>query len=412
MISEDTRLQQLIDLSAQLADVNDLDVLLERILTLARQFVGADSGTIYLTEGDRLQFSYAQNETLRKRLAPGKKLIYTTFSVPINHETISGYVASTGESLNIADVYHLPDDVPYHFGRRYDELTNYRTQSMLTLPLRTSRHANVGVLQMINATRRDGTVVPFSHEDERIIAHFANSAALAVERAQMTRTLLLRMISMAELRDPSETGAHVNRVAAYSTEIYETWARARGMAEDEITANCDLLRMAAMLHDAGKVAISDLILKKPGKLTDEEYDVMKTHTTLGARLFTNKQSTFDDAAAEVALNHHERWDGRGYPGYVDLATGEPLPGYALPNGRARGKVGEEIPVFGRVVSVADVYDALRSRRSYKDPMPEEKVLEILTENAGSQFDPAMVDALLHSLDVLHAIADRYPSDEE
>ncbi len=412
MIAEDTRLQQLLDLSAQLADVNDLDILLERILTLARQSVHADSGTIYLTEGDRLQFSYAQNETLRRRLAPGKKLIYTTFSVPISNETISGYVATTGQTLNIPDVYQLPADVPYNFGRRYDELTKYRTQSMLTLPLRTSRHANVGVLQIINATHADGTVIPFSHEDERIIAHFANSAALAVERAQMTRTLLLRMISMAELRDPSETGAHVNRVAAYSTEIYEAWARTQGLSQQEITDNCDLLRMAAMLHDAGKVAISDLILKKPGKLTDEEYDIMKTHTVLGARLFANKQSTFDEAAAEVALNHHERWDGRGYPGYIDLATGEPLPGRALPNGRAQGKAGEEIPIFGRVVAVADVYDALRSRRSYKAPMPEEQVLQIMTENAGSQFDPAMVDALLRCLDVIHAIAERYPSDEE
>ena len=402
------KMQHLLDVSAKLAEVNDLDVLLDHILTEARYCVNADSGTLYLRDGDdSLAFGHAQNETLSRRLPPGKKLVYHGFTIPINHESISGYVAATGEVLNIPDVYALSPTVPYHFGRRYDEISGYHTQSMLTVPLRSSRGGLTGVLQLINAQDEAGAIIPFSEEDEGLAQHFANSAALALERAQMTRMLLLRMIGMAELRDPKETGMHVNRVAAYSTEIYERWATTKGMPAAEIERERDLLRMAAMLHDVGKVAISDEILKKPGRFTPEEFAIMQEHTFLGARLFGNSGSIFDDAAIEVALNHHEHWNGRGYPGHVDIFTGEPLPGYATPEGKARGKAGEEIPVFGRVVAIADVYDALISRRCYKDPMAEPEALRIITESNGTQFDPDMVDAFLASLDTLHAIGERY-----
>ena len=115
-----------------------------------------------------------------------------------------------------------------------------------------------------------GRVVPFAKRDEPLILHFANMAAVAIERAQMTRTMILRTIKMAELRDPMETGAHVNRVASYAVVIYEAWAIKRSIAHDVIEKNRDILRMAAMLHDVGKVAISDAILKKPGRLDDAE----------------------------------------------------------------------------------------------------------------------------------------------
>ncbi len=194
---------------------------------------------------------------------------------------------------------------------------------------------------------------------------------MAIERAQMTRALLLRMISMAELRDPQETGPHVNRVGAYSSEIYETWARKKGFEPKVIENYKDILRMAAMLHDVGKVGISDKILQKPGRLSDEEYDIMKQHVLMGAKLFMTSQSEFDEIACQIALNHHERWDGSGYPGHVDITTGKPLPGYEdEKTGKARGKRGEEIPLFGRVVAVADVYDALSNKRAYKDAWEE------------------------------------------
>ncbi len=213
MLNEKQKLNMIMRLGVELTEVKDVDVLLERILREARQLVTADAGSIYIKEDVKLKFSYTQNDTQQKKLLPGKKLIYSTFSIPINNKTISGYVANTGESVNIPDAYMLRSGLPYSFSKSYDDLSGYRTQSMLTFPLKTNRGDTIGVLQLINAKDARGRVVPFSKKDEPLILHFANMAAVAIERAQMTRAMILRTIRMAELRDPMETGAHVNRVA-------------------------------------------------------------------------------------------------------------------------------------------------------------------------------------------------------
>jgi hypothetical protein len=142
-----------------------------------------------------------------------------------------------------------------------------------------------------------------------LISHYAANATVALQRAYITRAMILRMIRMSELRDPKETGAHVNRVAGYAVEIYDRWAYNHGVSEGEREKNRDTLKIAAMLHDVGKVAISDIILKKPARFTPEEYEVMKAHTVYGAQLFDDPQSPLDRIAADVALTHHENWDG-------------------------------------------------------------------------------------------------------
>jgi response regulator RpfG family c-di-GMP phosphodiesterase len=272
--------------------------------------------------------------------------------------------------------------------------------------------AVLGVMQIINARDRKGEIIPFSGTDESLINHFATSAALAVERAKMTRNIILRMISMAELRDPKETGAHVNRVGSYAVELYEAWAAKNGISSEEIERQRDTLRMAAMLHDVGKVAISDLILKKPDRLSQDEFEIMKCHTYLGAKLFKEDQSEFDALASEVALCHHEKWDGNGYPGYVNPQTGAPLPGRADSEGKPLTRKGDEIPLFGRIVAVADVYDALCSRRSYKEPWDESRVLEEMESSSGTHFDPEIIESFFSRLDVLRSIAKRYPDEPE
>ena len=354
MNSEVNKLQEIIRVGSQLNEIQDLDILLERILTEARNVVNADAGSIYIREGDHLVFSHVQNETMQGKLPPGGKLIYSTFKVPINQGSISGYVAATGEILNIPDVYEIGDSAPYRFDSNYDRVSHYKTTSMLTVPLKTNRGDIVGVLQIINAMDESGSVIPFDSGDEPFVLHFAGIVSMILQRAQMTRALLLRMISMAELRDPKETGAHVNRVASYSVEIYERWARKRGMGSDELDKNRDILRMASMLHDVGKVAISDLILKKPAKFTPDEYEIMKQHTFLGARLFSEKHSDFDEVASIVALTHHENWDGTGYPSQVDPQTGLPLK--QATDGSPLPLKGEEISIYGRIVALADVFD--------------------------------------------------------
>ena len=412
MMSEKEKINLITQISLDINQVKDVDLLLEKILTNARKFFNADAGSIYLKDGDELKFSYTQNDTLRNRLGPGKKLIYGTFSIPINNMSIAGYVAKNCKAVNIPDVYQLSTTVPYSFDSKFDILSDYKTCSMLTVPMTNQRGDILGVMQIINAQNDGDGIIPFSTFDESLIMHFSTSAALALERAQMTRNIILRMISMAELRDPKETGAHVNRVGAYSVEIFEQWAREKGLAAEDVERQKDLLRMAAMLHDVGKVAISDLILKKPARLTLDEFEIMKSHTYLGARLFKGMQSDFEEVAAEVALSHHEKWDGTGYPGHIDPISEEVLPGFEGADGQPLPKREKEIPLFGRIVAVADVYDALCSRRSYKEPWDEERIINEMRQSSGKHFDPEIIDAFFSCLDVLKSIATRYPDEDE
>jgi HD-GYP domain-containing protein (c-di-GMP phosphodiesterase class II) len=409
MRNESQRLREIIRLDTELSTVQDLDILLERILTEARKILNADAGSIYIVDKKDLVFSYVQNATMQKKLPPGQKLIYSTFRVDINKKSISGYVAATGQYLNIADVYHIPPSAQYQFNPNYDRVSKYKTQSMLTVPLQTNRGDIIGVLQIINKHTGSGDVVAFDSEDVIVCQHFASTASMALQRAQLTRTLILRMIAMSELRDPKETGPHVNRVASYAIELFEKWARRRSMPPEEINKKRDVLRMAAMLHDVGKVAISDVLLKKPSNFTARERKLMEAHTFLGARLFLNKQSEMDEAAAIVALRHHENWDGTGYPGTVDVLTGRP-PKKGV-GGKPNNMKGEEIHIFGRVVSVADVYDALRSKRVYKEAWSEEDVLHEIQRLSGSKFDPDIIDVFFDSLDVIRSITARYPDYE-
>jgi HD-GYP domain-containing protein (c-di-GMP phosphodiesterase class II) len=148
-------------------------------------------------------------------------------------------------------------------------------------------------------------------------------------------------------------------------------------------------------------------LKKPSRFTDEEYGIMKQHTVFGARLFLNGRSDFDDAAADVALNHHEKWDGSGYPGYVDIQTGAPLPEHKRSDGSVPGKKADDIPIYGRIVALADVFDALSSARIYKDAWDESKVFETIRKDSGKHFDPELVDILFANIDIIRSIQKRY-----
>ena len=410
MLSEKEKLDAIARLGVDLNQVQDLDLLMERILSAARRFVNADAGSIYIRDKDKLHFTYTQNETLQKRLLQGEKLIYSTFTIPVNDHSIAGYVAESAQPLNLPDVRKIDPTHPYHFDKAFNEASQYSTRSVLTLPLKTSKGDILGILQIINAQDDCKRIVPFTSKDETMMTHFASIAALALARAQMTRAILLRMMKMAEMRDPKETSAHVNRVGGYAVEIYEKWAHRRHIKPQEIDKNRDILRMAAMLHDVGKVAISDLILKKPCRFNDDEYKIMQQHTLFGARLFGDRQSDFDDAAAEVALNHHEHWDGNGYPGHVNAATGEPLNGFNRRQDTSRGKRGEEIPLYGRIVAIADVYDALSTERVYKKAWQEADVLAKIKAEAGLHFDPDIVEVFFLCLDIIRAIKRRYHDD--
>ncbi len=396
----------LISFNAELAEVKDFDLLMERILRSARDFARCDAGSIYIKTEKGLEFRYAQNDTL-ERIEPNQKLVYKSFTLPLTKDSVAGYVAMTGQTVNTPDAYNMRTDREYRFDHSFDRISSYTTRSLLTIPLVTMSAGVLGVLQLVNALDDDGNPIPFDPAIEPYISYFANNAANALERALLTRTIILRLVKMTELRDPKETGDHVRRVGGYAVEIYETWAKKHGVPTDEIMHNRDILHMAAMLHDVGKAAISDKILKKPARLTPEEYEIMKGHAVMGARLLENPTTEYEKAALVVALNHHERWDGKGYPGHVDYTTGEPLEGYALDNGDPRPKRKDEIPLFGRIVAIADVYDALSFQRVYKDAWEQENVLSLLWDERGKQFDPEVTDCFFESLLMIRSIADRY-----
>ena len=392
----------ILKINENISHIKDVDSLLDRVLLEARAITNADAGSIYLRKSDHLSFEYVQNNSLMKDDSSSNKYIYRKQEIPINNSSIAGYAALNKTPLVIDDVYRLGGNVPYTFNRSFDESSSYHTQSVLTVPLMTSRDKIIGVMQIINAKDKKGSVVPFSKEDEILVSLFANQAAVAIERARMTREIILRMIKIAELRDPRETGAHVNRVGAYSIEIYQRWAAKKQIPGAEIKKVKDILRIASMLHDVGKVAISDAILKKRAKLDDKEREQMKFHTVYGARLFKDSSSDWDDMAAEIALNHHERWDGSGYPGYLEDIYSENI-------SVGTGKKREEIPLEARIVALADVYDALVSPRTYKDSWPEEKVMDYIDSERNKHFDPEIVDAFLDIHDVIKAICKKYSS---
>jgi len=227
-------IQSILRIDSELNKIRDYDLLLERILQEARRVVNADAGSIYIKENDVLAIKYAQNDTIQKHLKPGEKQIYTIFTIPINDQTISGYVALTGTALSIPDVYKISKKAPYKYNSWYDKEAGYRTKSMLTVPLKTQEGKILGVIQIINALDDNGKIVPFTKDDEILVTHFAANATVALQRAYLTRSMIIRMIRMAELRDPKETGSHVNRVAGYAVELYEAWAERHNLSEKEI----------------------------------------------------------------------------------------------------------------------------------------------------------------------------------
>lgn len=178
----------------------------------------------------------------------------------------------------------------------------------------------------------------------------------------------IQMLSVAGHYNDSDTGAHIWRMAAYARVL----AEALGWEADRAR----LLEQAAPMHDTGKIGIPDAILKKPGKLNPREWDVMQRHTLIGYEILSRSKAPLFELAAEVALGHHERWDGTGYP---------------------HGLAGDRIPESARIVAIADVFDALASRRPYKEAWPVDVVVAKIIESRGTHFDPAMVDAFVACL---------------
>ncbi len=392
-------LQSILTTLEELNVYKDVDSILDKLLFEARKISGAEAGSIFLIDDRHLIFSYIQNDTLF-RGNTGQAEQYSDFRIPIDPGSIVGNTALGGETILIDNAYLIPENSPYNFNSSFDKKSGYKTVSMFSLPLKTIDGRIVGVMQLINAKDSAGAVIPFTEFSQMLVPIFANNATVAIEQGIMNRELILRMMRMTELRDPKETGPHVQRVGAYSAEIYHRLATKRKIPTHEIKHYKDLIRLASMLHDIGKVGIEDKILKKPGSLNPEEFDTMRFHPIHGARLFANPTSELDKMSRDISLYHHERWDGTGYPGRVEdidaslPVTGEPWKG-------------KQIPLSARITALADVYDALCSKRVYKDPWPEGQVLDQIRKDTGRHFDPEVVEAFFEIQGVIQAIRDLY-----
>ena len=201
--------------------------------------------------------------------------------------------------------------------------------------------------------------------------------SLSDEIINTQKEIIYTMGEIAETRS-KETGNHVKRVAEYSKLL------ALKLGLDEKTA--DMLKLASPMHDIGKVGIPDNILNKPGKLTFEEFEVMKTHAQLGYEMLKHSQKPILQAAAIVSKEHHEKYNGKGYP---------------------LGLIGEEIHIFARITAVADVFDALGSDRVYKKAWEDEKIFELFRSERGEHFDPKIIDLFFNNLDEIFIIRDKF-----
>jgi HD-GYP domain-containing protein (c-di-GMP phosphodiesterase class II) len=191
---------------------------------------------------------------------------------------------------------------------------------------------------------------------------------------------------MVQYVDPTETRSHVNRVGAYAGEIFEKLTRDQGLPDEEVRRKKDLIRSAGILHDIGKIAIADVILKKPERLTEKETSMMKYHTYAGYNFFKNSKKELDTMCADITLSHHERWDGKGYP---------------------KNNKGDSIPLSARIVALADVYDAMISERIYRKPWKEYDVLSYIISQGGKQFDPQIVEIFGSIYGVINSIRQKY-----
>jgi response regulator RpfG family c-di-GMP phosphodiesterase len=363
LITSNSTLGLILEYAAFVAEQKDPEMMLVALADMAREFGAADRATIWI--GDK------SNSTLWTKVAHGIPNITIPDSVGI-----AGHAYKNSQTVITNDPYS-----DARFNPEIDKKTGYVTKSIIAVPVKNSENIVIGALQCINKLSSNEQ---FDKEDlsklNLVATYIANTVELASLHKEIEDTQKEVIFTMGEVGEfrSKETGNHVKRVAEYSYVL----AIACGLSKKE----SELLRMASPMHDIGKVAIGDEILKKPGKLTDEEFDIMKTHTSMGYEVLRHSTRKIIFAAATVAYEHHEKWNGRGYP---------------------RGIKGEDIHIFGRITALADVFDALGSDRCYKKAWELEKIYTLFKEERGEHFDPKVVDAFFDNLDKILEIRNKH-----
>jgi len=376
-------LSSLLEVGRQLYGHDDTQEMLETILTHARTLTGAEAGSMFLVNRNQLKFCAVQNDVIDTSNIAQNLLGRT---MPATMESLAGFVALTGDITNLPDSYNLPKGTPFHINRDFDTATGYRTRSILAVPLTCPDGTCVGVLQLINHVGPDGRAGAFGDPADSGVLLLASSAAVTVHNAILQEQLyqshlgtIYRLAVVAEYRD-NDTGDHIRRVSRTS----ELIAGAIGMDRDLV----ELIKHSSQMHDVGKVAVPDSILLKPGHLTPAQRAIMEKHTTIAADILANPEDDVLAMGRDIALNHHERWDGQGYP---------------------NGLAGRNIPLSARIVAVADVFDAVVSHRCYKAACTVDVALDIIIQDSGHHFDPEVTKAFFA---VVEDILESYPPTQE
>lgn len=348
---------------ARIPAERSLDGLLVLFADLGRELVSAGSCTLWLVDKEEgALWSVVSHELGR-------------VSIPLT-SGIAGAVARSGESILLNEPYDDPRFDP-EIDRRY----NFQTKNLVALPILSSSGEVMGVFQAVNKKTQAGV---FSPQDKQRLQLAATYTAMEIEAAILReemetaeREIILTLAESGELRS-KETGQHVSRVAEYSALL----GKLSGMPGDEVMR----LKLAAPLHDIGKIAIPDSILLKPGPLNPDEWVTMRTHAELGFEILKHSGRRILKAAAVIAREHHEKWDGTGYP---------------------RGLSGGAIHPYGCITALADVFDALGSDRCYKKAWPLDDIMTHIDRESGRHFDPRLVQLFQKHQNQFLALRDKH-----
>ena len=351
-------LVSLVKIGRSITAQTDINVLLRVIAEETKVAMQADRCTVFLLD--------KKTNELWSKIALGLDSEEIRFPAD---KGLAGYVVRTGESINITDAYNDP-----RFNPDVDKATGYTTKTILCMPIKNNNQEIIGAFQVLNKV--NGV---FTKSDEDLLVAIGGSASIALENAQLFEqqkelykeqkllfeSFINTLAASIDARDKITAG-HSTRVKLYSM-----------LMADELhldTKTKEILEKAATLHDIGKIGIRDSVLQKEGKLTDEEYKHIQEHVKITHNILQQICTNEDfKQISEIACSHHEKYDGTGY--YRHLK-------------------GEEIPYGGRILAVSDVFDAITSKRHYRDKMPIVNVIDILLKGSGSHFDKSLVDVFL------------------
>ncbi len=359
--SSDELLTFIFDSISKVASIHSPDKLLIELANLGRDIVYAErcSIWIYNKKSKKLWTKVSQN------IDP----------IEMNDDIgIVGYAIKEDKPLIINDVQNNK-----YFNANIDKKTGFVTKTMIVLPMRNKIGEVIGAIQVINKKNNelfDEIDLKYLNLASIYLAESIETIVLMEEIDKTQKELIYIMGITGESRS-KETGFHVKRVAQYSWLL----ATLYGLPPRE----CDILRDVSPMHDIGKIAIPDAILNKPDRLTDNEMEIMKQHTTLGFNILKNSNLPLINSASIVAYQHHEKYNGTGYPQKLKA---------------------DEIHIYGRITALADVFDALGSDRVYKKAWSDERIFKLFREERGKHFDPKLVDIFMDNRDKFLEIRDK------